>query len=161
MIERIGLLAINAIARSAPCRVETLAYGDDKRQRLDWYRLPGNDLRPTVIFFYGGNWRSGRRRDYRFVADTLATFGYDVVVPDYRLFPSVRFDAILEDATLAARQALAHIDSKSPVFVMGHSAGAQISALLTLNENLLENRTRIKAMVGLAGPYRLLSLYRR
>lgn len=153
IFEQVGLLAINAIARSAPYVVETLAYGDDDRQRFDWYRLPGDESRPTIIFFYGGNWRSGRRGDYRFVADTLATLGCDVVVPDYRLFPSVRFDEILSDAVRAAKLALDRIDLECPVLLMGHSAGAQVSALLTLNGALLTHRERISGMIGLAGPY--------
>lgn len=148
-----GLRVINALARSVPVKHERVAYGDAPRHHLDWYRHPTPGTRPLVLFFYGGNWRSGRRQDYRFVADTLMTLGCDVVVPDYRLYPHVRFDEILLDARRAAEVVLARIDPEQPLILMGHSAGAQIGALLTLDASLLYDPGRITGFVGLAGPY--------
>ena len=149
----IGLRVINALARSVPATRERVAYGDSPRHHLDWYRHPAADKRPTVLFFYGGNWRSGRRQDYRFVADTLMTLGCDAVVPDYRLYPHVRFDDILLDARRATEAVLARLAPTSPLILMGHSAGAQIGALLTLDASLLSDPTRINGFIGLAGPY--------
>jgi acetyl esterase/lipase len=151
--QRLGLLAINSLARSVPARREQVAYGELPRHYLDWYRHPGGDPRATVLFFYGGNWRSGRRQDYRFVADTLMTLGCDVVVPDYRLYPHVRFSDIIEDARTAAATVLARVGPDQRVILMGHSAGAQIGALLSLDPSLLTDRARIAGFIGLAGPY--------
>lgn len=151
--QRVGLWAINGLARSVPVAHEWIAYGDSPRHHLDWYRHPTPGTRPTVLFFYGGNWRSGRRQDYRFVADTLMTLGCDVVVPDYRLYPHVRFAEILLDARGAAEAVLERLDPASPLILMGHSAGAQIGALLTLDDSLLSDTARISGFVGLAGPY--------
>jgi acetyl esterase/lipase len=151
--QRLGLLAINAVARSVPATCEQVSYGDLPRHHLDWYRHPGGGTRPTVLFFYGGNWRSGRRQDYRFVADTLMTLGCDVVVPDYRLYPHVRFADIIQDARAAAEVVLAGLSSNQRLILMGHSAGAQIGALLTLDASLLADHARIAAFIGLAGPY--------
>ena len=69
-------------------RVVDIAYGVGPRQRLDVYttRQPDSS-RATIVFFYGGAWESGRRQDYRFVAQALSEAGFWVVVPDYRLFP--------------------------------------------------------------------------
>ena len=153
LTERPGLGVINAIARSVPRHVEPVAYGAEPRHHLDWYRHVDDTARPTVLFFYGGNWRSGRRQDYRFVADTLMTLGCDVVVPDYRLYPHVRFGEILADARSATETVLARLPAGRPLILMGHSAGAQLAALLTLDATLLEGNGRISAFVGLAGPY--------
>lgn len=149
----LGLRVINGLARSVPVTREWVAYGDSPRHHLDWYRHPGAGKRPTVLFFYGGNWRSGRRQDYRFVADTLMTLGCDVVVPDYRLYPHVRFGDILLDARMATEAVLARLGPERPLILMGHSAGAQLGALLTLDASLLSDAARIKGFVGLAGPY--------
>ena len=149
----LGLLIINGLARSLPARREQLAYGASPRHYLDWYRHPSGGSRPTVLFFYGGNWRSGRRQDYRFVADTLMTLGCDVVVPDYRLYPHVRFADIMADARAAAETVLARLPPDRSLILMGHSAGAQIGALLTLDASLLSGRARIAGFIGLAGPY--------
>lgn len=153
-LQRLGLLFINAIARSTDYLCEEWVYGDAPRNALDWYRLPGeNESRPTVVFFYGGNWRSGRKEDYRFVADTLLAMGCDVVVPDYRLYPAVRFNDILSDATRAVEFVLERLPSDAKVLLMGHSAGAQLGALVTLNASLLRNPARISGFIGLSGPY--------
>ena len=151
--ERIGLQLINAVARSVPLSFSEHAYGAGVRQRLDWYRHRDASSRPTVLFFYGGNWRSGRRRDYRFVADTLMTLGCDVVIPDYRLYPDVRFADILADACSAAECVLEALPPDAPLVLMGHSAGAQLAALLTLDASRLSTPQRVRGLVGLAGPY--------
>ncbi len=152
--QQAGLAVINAIARSVPTTRRAVPYGDESRHFLDWYRhRDSTTVRPTVVFFYGGNWRSGRRQDYRFVADTLMTLGCDVVVPDYRLYPQHRFQHILEDARLAVETVFKLVPFGVPLILMGHSAGAQIGALLTLNRELLSAPERICGFVGLAGPY--------
>lgn len=47
--------------------------------------IPSSGARSTVLFFCGGNWRSDRRQDCRFVADMLIMLGCDVVIPHYCL----------------------------------------------------------------------------
>ncbi|MBX3705554.1 MAG: alpha/beta hydrolase [Pseudomonadales bacterium] len=151
--QKVGLRIINGLARSVPVDHELIAYGDSPRHYLDWYRDPVPGMRPTVLFFYGGNWQSGRRQDYRFVADTLMTMGSDVVVPDYRLYPHVRFADILLDARMAVEAVLARLAPEHQLILMGHSAGAQLGALLTLDAALLSDPGRIAGFIGLAGPY--------
>lgn len=154
--QRLGLFAINALARSVPSVPtvrEQVRYGSQPRHHLDCYRHADDVTRPTVVFFYGGNWQSGRRQDYRFVADTLMTLGCDVVIPDYRLYPHVRFADILKDACQAVETVLARLPDDRPLLLMGHSAGAQLGALLTLDASLLSDNQRIAGFIGLAGPY--------
>ena len=59
---------------------------------------------PVVVFFYGGAWQSGNKGLYRFVAAALARRGYVAVLPDYRIYPEVRYPGFLEDG--AQRRAL-------------------------------------------------------
>ena len=86
-----------------------IRFGPEARHALDVYvpKQPGGPL-PVVVFFYGGSWRGGERADYLFVADALASRGYVAIVPDYRLFPEVRFPAFVEDGAKAVRGVLAH-----------------------------------------------------
>ena len=80
-------------------RSEGIAYGPDGRHKLDVDRPTEPDARRTVVVFrYGGGWKSGARNDYRFAAEAFAARGYVTVVPDYRLYPQVRFPAFVEDA---------------------------------------------------------------
>ncbi len=164
-VQLAGLRLINAVAKSGGYRVDRgLTYGTKTRNELDHYVLHAGSVadkskRPLVLFIYGGNWQGGHRNDYRFVADTLCTLGCDVVVPDYRLYPEVRFSDILDDVRLAITWVLNNeeIDSCRPIYVMGHSAGAQLGSLLCLNPALLSHlpgaEKRIAAFIGLSGPY--------
>lgn len=153
---RAGLWFINAIAKSGHYRVaRNLPYGESSRQQMDHYLLPDHESRPTVLFFYGGNWRSGRKEDYRFVADTLLAAGCNVIIPDYRLYPLVRFGEIRGDAVAAYKLACDLLPADQPLYVLGHSAGAHLGALLTLDKSLLTDqyRPRLSGFIGLAGPY--------
>ena len=63
---------------------------------------------PVLVFFYGGGWEGGERRDYRFVGAELASRGVLTVVADYRVYPKVVFPAFIEDAALAVKWAQDH-----------------------------------------------------
>lgn len=139
-----------------------IAYGELPRQKLDVYRprgaLPGA---PVVIFFYGGSWQTGNKGDYRFVAQALTSRGFVAVVPDYRLYPAVKFPAFVEDGAMAVRWAHENVaragGDPEQIHLMGHSAGAHIATLLALDERYLRavglDTDVIKATAALSGPY--------
>ncbi len=139
-----------------------LSFGPEVRHGLDVYvPKPRTGLSPIVVFFYGGNWRAGERANYLFVAAALASRGYVTIVPDYRLFPDVRFPAFVEDGAKAVRWVLDHLaefaGDPDRLYLMGHSAGAHIAAMLTLDERYLAAegvpRNAIRGTIALAGPY--------
>ncbi|MCL7422831.1 MAG: alpha/beta hydrolase [Methylobacter sp.] len=159
-----ALFAVNSLARTDNFAVvEDIAYGRHPMNRLDMY-LPGQDQAPraTVVFFYGGCWggcETKNKEQYVFVAQALTSHGYAVVIPDYRRYPEVKFDRIIDDARRAVEWLKANgaeygADSDA-IFLMGHSAGAHLGAMLTLNENYLlpETFQSLKGFIGLAGPY--------
>lgn len=144
--------------------VADLAYGADPRQKLDLY-VPRAGQAPyrVVVFFYGGNWQTGSKADYRFMGEALASQGFIVALPDYRLYPEVRYPGFIEDSAAAVQWTLAHIGEyggdSDKVSVMGHSAGAYNALMLALDKDWLgPARGRIKSAVGLAGPYDFLPL---
>lgn len=148
-------------------RTANVPYGELPRQRLDVYTP--KSLRasaPLVIFFYGGGWRDGDKTDYEFVASSLTDAGSIVVIADYRLFPDVVFPAFVEDSALATAWALQNAErlgaDPDQVFVMGHSAGAHIAALLALDSQYLSavgiDRQPFAGLIGLSGPYDFLPI---
>lgn len=150
-------------------RVADVAYGTSDRQKLDIYLASSRvqDKPPsTIIFFYGGSWESGNKNDYKFVAEAFTAQGFDVVIPDYRVFPQVQFPAFVEDGARVVAWAKQHMSeygaSDERLFVAGHSAGAHIAALLTLDASYLKqvnlSPSVFRGMIGLAGPYDFLPL---
>jgi len=139
-----------------------IPYGDGPHRTLDLYTpdRPRADGK-TVIFFYGGSWDSGKKGDYLFVAQALAARGIATIVPDYRLYPEVRFPAFIEDGAQATRWAVDRVGAGN-LFVMGHSAGAEIASMLVANTPYLAivgvDRMKLRGFVGLSGPYDFLPL---
>jgi acetyl esterase/lipase len=156
-----------AVPRGAFDSTRDIAYGDDPRQRLDVYRpAPAVRDAPVVVFFYGGNWASGNRGDYLFVGQALASRGITAVIPDYRLYPQVRFPVFLQDSARAVRWVTHGIarfgGDAQKLFLMGHSAGAYNAAMLTFDRRYLDaagvDARRLRGFIGLAGPYDFLPL---
>ena len=138
-----------------------LAYGSGGRQRLDVYRPRATGgLSPVVVFLYGGRWQNGSKDEYRLLGDALTRRGLVVVVPDYRLYPQVKFPGWVEDAAQAVRWTRKNIErfggDTAQIWVVGHSSGAHTAVMLALDESYLRNaglpRNAVKGFVSLAGP---------
>jgi len=138
-----------------------LAYGQDRRQRLDIYAPRHAVNRPVVIFWYGGSWTMGSKADYRFVGTTLAEHGFVAVLADYRLYPQVAFPLFDEDGARAVSWVEQHAQEfggdPKHIVLMGHSAGGHTAAFLALNHAFLEkfaaDPRAIVGLVGLSGTY--------
>jgi acetyl esterase/lipase len=141
-----------------------IAYGNDPRQKLDIYRpATSNPAQPVIVFFYGGSWNSGSKTIYPFVAATLARTGMVVVVPDYRVYPQVKYPDFLRDCARATAWVQAHPaqTGTGPLFLMGHSAGAYNAIMLGLDPSWLRDAGAagpITGLIGLAGPYDFLPI---
>jgi acetyl esterase/lipase len=158
---------LNALTSRSGYTVERdVAYGALPSQTLDIYRPETVTAEtPVLVFFHGGGWNRGSKNDYLFVGQSLATAGMILVVPDYRLYPEVVFPDFVADAAEAvafARDRLAPPDGAPRLFLFGHSAGAQIAALLNLDEHYLRDaglaEGAVDGMIGLSGPYDFLPL---
>ena len=145
----------------------SIAYGAEARQTLDVYRPSNAKASPVIVFFYGGSWQSGAKETYQFVAAALAQRGYVTVVPDYRVYPEVRYPGFLQDGAQAVRWAKDNAarfgGDPDKLFVMGHSAGAYIAAMLALDGRWLQQvnlapERDIAGLIGISGPYDFLPL---
>ena len=166
---RVAFMAANVPAVfGAYQRHANIAYGEGPRQRLDVYvpdQAPQGP-RPLVVFWHGGRWSFGDKADYRFVGAALAELGYVAVLPNYRLYPDVKMQGFMDDAARAAVWAAAHGAGfgadPNLTFLMGHSAGAHLAALVTLDPRyfaaLGAAAPRIAGVIGLSGPYDFLPL---
>lgn len=160
--------ALAAVTPSDARVEEGVAYGEDPRHRLDVVAPaaapPGGA--PVVVFFYGGSWNRGERADYRFVGRALASRGIVTVIPDYRVYPQVRYPDFLRDGARAVAWTRRGIASRggnpARLFVAGHSAGAYNAAMLALDPRWLGevglSPDGLAGFAGLAGPYDFLPI---
>ena len=163
-----GTDVLNALTPSSGYQlIANVRYGPEDRHLLDLYVPDGaNGSTPTIVFFYGGSWQSGSRDDYRFVGEAFAARGYQVAIPDYRLYPDVRFPTFLEDSATAVAWVGEYAQDRGvaagPLYLVGHSAGAYNAAMLGLDPRWLvqagSDRSRIVAIATLAGPFDFLPL---
>jgi acetyl esterase/lipase len=120
-------------------------YAGDSRHKLDIWAPRGKaaEALPVVIFFYGGGWSEGSRTDYGFAGAAYASKGFIAVLPDYRLVPSVRFPAFVQDGALAVKWVRDNIarygGDPNRISVAGHSAGAYNAAMLALDPHFLRD----------------------
>jgi acetyl esterase/lipase len=144
-----------------------IAYAEGERHTLDVCRPKNVTGAPVVVFFYGGGWRSGRKGIYRYVARALARRGYVAVLPDYRIYPEVRYPDFLDDGARAVRwvkdNAARFGGDPDKIFLMGHSAGAHIAAMLAVDASWLQKVGLVPGydlagLIGVAGPYDFLPL---
>ena len=146
---------------------QSIAYAARSRHRLDVCRPRGAAAAPVIIFFYGGAWQSGYKELYRYVAKALARRGYVAVVPDYRIYPEVCYPDFLDDGAQVVRWVKDNIarfgGDPDKLFLKGHSAGAHIAAMLSIDARWLgkvglDPRRDIAGLIGIAGPYDLMPL---
>ena len=146
---------------------QSIAYAERSRHRLDVCRPRGAAAAPVIIFFYGGAWQSGYKELYRYVAKALARRGYVAVVPDYRIYPEVCYPDFLDDGAQVVRWVKDNIarfgGDPDKLFLKGHSAGAHIAAMLSIDARWLgkvglDPRRDIAGLIGIAGPYDLMPL---
>lgn len=134
-------------------------YGADPRQKLRIYAPQGKATGlPVFLFMHGGSWRWGDPDDYGFIARAVAPHGFVVVLAGYRLGPSGRYPAMLEDTAAAiaeaARLAPQYGGDPARIVIAGHSAGAYNVVQVALEATWLEDTgVTPRGVIGLAGPY--------
>jgi len=152
---------LNSVTPESGYTVQSsIAYGKNKRQTFDVYHPDSvKEGSPVLVFIYGGAWRKGSKEDYKFVGEAFSTQGYQVIIPDYRLYPEVQYPDIITDvyeSIVYLQEQRAQLTIKSDqIVLMGHSSGAHAAALLGSSVAYFGESDFITAIVGLAGPYDL------
>ena len=144
-------------------RHSNIAYGEQSSHRLDVYVPKGASRSPVVIFWHGGMWMRGNKDEVRFVGAALARSGYVAVLPNYRLYPQVRYPDFVNDGARAVAWVRKEISSfngdADEIFLMGHSAGAYIATMLAFDDHFLREQGTsarcLRGVIGMAGPYTL------
>jgi len=162
VVRRDPLAALGLLAPMHGIRATAdIEYGPHGGQKLDLYVPEAAAPRSAVLFFHGGRWSYGSKEEYRFVAQALAGRGHAVAVCDYRKYPAVRFPTFVEDGAAATAWAIDRLPGwqvdRRRIFLMGHSAGAHIAALATMDRRYSAahgyDPDSIAGLVLLSGPF--------
>lgn len=138
-------------------RAKNVSFGEGERDKLDIYRAETpKENAPVLMFVHGGSWDSGSKGIYKFLAEGFTQSGYDMVVPNYRIYPDAKFPNFLEDNAKAVAFTAETFPGRKIVLI-GHSAGAYNVLMLGLRDEYLSgagvNRCEtVAGVVGLAAP---------
>ena len=113
-----------------------------ERQVLDVYSPAGAKNLPVVFWIHGGGWQAGDKKDVQLKPKAFTEKGFVFVSTNYRLLPSVEMGDLIRDVAKAVRWTHDHVaeyggDPKR-MFIMGHSAGAQLAAILCTDDRYLK-----------------------
>lgn len=120
-----------------------IPYGDaHERQILDVYAPDGAKNLPVVFWIHGGGWQAGDKTDVQIKPRVFGEHGFVFVSTNYRLLPHVEMEALFRDVAKSVGWVHKNIarygGDPTRIFVMGHSAGAQLAALLCTDHRYLE-----------------------
>lgn len=136
-------LALTAAARAQDVKRD-IPYADKghERQVLDVYSPKGAKDLPVVFWIHGGGWQAGDKKDVQLKPQAFNDKGFVFVATNYRLLPAVDMETIIRDVARAAGWVHKHIaehgGDPNRILVMGHSAGAQLAALICIDDRYLK-----------------------
>jgi acetyl esterase/lipase len=113
-----------------------------ERQVLDVYSPKNAKALPVVFWIHGGGWQAGDKSSVQIKPQVFTDKGFVFVSTNYRLLPSVDIATIFRDIAKSIHWVHEHVaeyggDPKR-LFIMGHSAGAQLAALICTDDRYLK-----------------------
>jgi acetyl esterase/lipase len=139
------LLAVTSLGDApAPEVKRNIPYATpaDERQVLDVYAPPNAKNLPVVFWIHGGGWQTGDKSDVQIKPQFFVDKGLVFVSTNYRLLPAVDMATIVRDVAKSIRWVHDHIAERGGdperLLIMGHSAGAQLAALICTDERYLK-----------------------
>ncbi len=119
-----------------------IPYGDKERQKVDVYAPVAGQNLPVVFWIHGGGWQLGDKTSVQLKPQAFVEKGFVFVSTGYQLLPAVEMGAIFKDIAKSLAWVHANIakhgGDPTRIFVMGHSAGAQLAALLCTDDRYLK-----------------------
>jgi arylformamidase len=121
-----------------------LTYAEPKKERqtLDVYAPIEGKNRAVVVWIHGGGWQAGDKKEVSKKPQAFVDQGFVFVSINYRLLPDVTIKEMAGDVAKAIRWVHDHAKDyggdPDTILVMGHSAGAQLAALVCTDERYLK-----------------------
>jgi acetyl esterase/lipase len=114
-----------------------------ERQFLDIYAPDNAKDLPVVFWIHGGGWQAGDKSSIQSKPQWFLQQGFVFVSTNYRLLPNVTMETIVEDVAKSLGWVHKNISryggDPNKIYVMGHSAGAQLAALICTDDRYLKS----------------------
>ncbi len=138
----VSVLATFPTRAQEPHRDLPYAEPADERQVLDIYAPQDAQNLPVVFWIHGGGWQTGDKADVMSKPQAFVDRWFVFVSTNYRLLPKVDMQTIFRDIARSMHWVHDHIaefgGDPRRMFVMGHSAGAQLAALMCTDDRYLK-----------------------
>jgi acetyl esterase/lipase len=136
------VLALVCVVAASQRIMTDVGYGSDAAQKLN-LSTPASEHFATLIFVHGGSLTTGDKADsdYAHVCDSFPAVGIACVNVNYRLGPQHPWPAQAEDLASAIAWArkniVAYGGDPKRLFLLGHSSGATLVALVGSDDRYL------------------------
>src|SRR5215211_5895104 len=134
-------LGADALAQDVKRDIPYVEKGHE-RHVLDVYSPAGAKNLPVVFWIHGGGWQAGNKTEVQEKPRVFMERGFVFVSTNYRLLPTVDMETLTRDVAQSLGWVHANIAKHGGdprrIFVMGHSAGAQLAALLCTDDRYLQ-----------------------
>jgi hypothetical protein len=115
---------------------------EPKLTSLDVYAAPNAENAPVLVWVHGGGWARGDKSQVASLPAAFVREGFVVASVNYRLAPAVDFSAQAQDVAAAIAWMRKHAQdygaAPEMMFLMGHSAGAHLVALVGTDGSYLK-----------------------
>lgn len=138
------LLLASTTFAAEPITRRDIAYSEPKneRQTLDVFAPGEGKDHPIVVWIHGGGWRRGEKTSVQKKPQAFIEKGFVFVSTNYRFVPNVTVKEMTGDIAKAIRWTRDHAQefggNPDSIFVMGHSAGAHLAALVCTDNRYLQ-----------------------
>lgn len=146
--------------RSAGGGVMDIAYGESEGEKLDLFPAAQSGA-PLLVFIHGGWWRSLDKKHFHFMAAAYRDAGINFALTNYTLAPAATLEEITRQQARAISWLYRNADQygydRDRIVVAGHSAGAQLAAVMMTNWGMDADLPRdlVKGGILLSGVYDL------
>jgi len=137
------LLCNRAVAQRLTSDIPYAETGHE-RHVLDIYtpEEPAQMSRPVIFWIHGGGWQAGDKSDVALKPKSLTERGFVFVSTNYRLLPEVKMEDLIGDVARSLGWVHKNIakygGDPERIFVGGHSAGAQLAALICIDDRYVQ-----------------------
>ena len=138
------VLFLSLLITQAQMATENIPYVENghERQVLDVHAPKNAKNLPVVFWIHGGGWVTGDKSQVALKPQAFNDRGYVFVSTNYRLRPDVEMEELTADVAKALgwtyRNIKRHGGDPNRIFVMGHSAGAQLAALICTDHSYIQ-----------------------